>query len=71
MPAHRIPDVLAVLQPTTTGVVNATSEHPLIEDKMREMQAELSKVYESHHEELILRSERPGAWGARDTNRES
>ena len=47
VPAHRIPDVLAVLQPTTTGVVNAPSERPLFEDKMREMQAELSKVYES------------------------
>lgn len=47
VPPHRIPEVLAVLQPTTTGVVNAASERPLFEDKMKEMQAELSKVYES------------------------
>lgn len=47
VPAHRIPEVWAVLQPTTPGLLNAASERPLFEEIMKEMQAELSKVYEA------------------------
>ena len=47
VPAHRITEVLAVLQPSAIGVVNAASERHFFESKMRDMQAELSKVYEA------------------------
>ena len=47
VPGHRIPEVLGLLQPTTPGVVHAASERPFFERKMKELQTELSFIYET------------------------
>ena len=47
VPSNRIPEVLGVLQPMAPGVVHAASERPFFEKKMRELQTELSFVYET------------------------
>ena len=47
VPSHRIPEVLGVLQPMAPGVVHAASERPFFEKKMKELQTELSFLYET------------------------
>lgn len=47
VPGNRIPELMSLFQPTTTGVVHAASERPFFEKTMRELQTELSYVFET------------------------